>query len=66
MISFKKTEKIQSSEEIDQQIERLGDNVKRLLKNYFRQLGGENPKNVYGMVLPEVEIPLPDFFNATY
>ncbi|MCE3238145.1 MAG: factor for inversion stimulation Fis, transcriptional activator [Gammaproteobacteria bacterium] len=61
MISFKTTEKIQSVEEIAQQTERLSDSVKRLLKNYFRQLGGEDPKDVYEMVLSEVEMPLLEF-----
>lgn len=43
---------------VEQQGERLSDSVRRALKNYFNQLKGEVPKEVYQMVLAEIEVPL--------
>ncbi|MCC2666528.1 MAG: fis 1 [Gammaproteobacteria bacterium] len=61
MLSFKTTEKTTLDKKRVQESERLGDNMKRLLENYFSQLGGEAPKDVYDMVLSEVEMPLLEF-----
>ena len=36
----------------------LRDHVKQTLENYFSQLDGHKPANLYAMVLQEVEIPL--------
>ncbi len=38
--------------------ERLRDSVRNALKNYFSQLKGEEPKEIYPMVLAEIELPL--------
>jgi Fis family transcriptional regulator len=43
---------------VDQKNERLMDSVRHALKNYFRQLKGEEPSEVYPMVLTEIEVPL--------
>jgi Fis family transcriptional regulator len=43
---------------VEQQGERLSDSVRRALRNYFSQLKGEGPKEVYQMVLAEIEVPL--------
>jgi Fis family transcriptional regulator len=58
MFSFKTAKELKSTEEIIQKSERLSDSVRELLKNYFSQLDGEEPKNVYDMVLSEIEMPL--------
>ncbi|AJQ94402.1 DNA-binding transcriptional regulator Fis [Gynuella sunshinyii] len=36
----------------------LRDSVEKAMENYFSQLGGEDVKDVYHMVLSEVEAPL--------
>ena len=36
----------------------LRDSVKNALENYFAQLGGETPANLYDMVLEQIELPL--------
>jgi Fis family transcriptional regulator len=38
--------------------ERLRESVRQALRNYFSQLQGEIPTEVYQMVLAEVEVPL--------
>jgi DNA-binding protein Fis len=38
----------------------LRSNVQKSLDNYFQQLNGETPANLYGMVISEVEKPLLD------
>jgi len=58
MLSFKTTEETQLTEQIAQKSEFLSDSIRRLLKNYFSKLGGEEPKAMYQMVLSEVESPL--------
>ena len=58
MLSFKTIEKTQPPEEATQESECLSNSVKRSLKNYFSRLNGEEPKDVYEMVLSEVEMPL--------
>jgi Fis family transcriptional regulator len=58
MLSFKTIEKTPSDAAVSQQTERLNESVKHSLKNYFNRLNGEEPKDVYHMVLSEVEMPL--------
>jgi Fis family transcriptional regulator len=58
MLSFKTIEKTASDAAVVQQGERLHESVKNSLKNYFSRLKGEEPKDVYHMVLSEVEMPL--------
>lgn len=41
-----------------QQSSSLRESVQRALKNYFAQLGDQQPINLYDMVLAEVEAPL--------
>ena len=36
----------------------LGDQVSKSMRKYFKQLDGENPTDIYNMVLKEVELPL--------
>ena len=36
----------------------LGDQVSKSMLKYFKQLDGENPTDIYNMVLKEVELPL--------
>ena len=58
MISFKTIEETQLTEEIAQKSEFLSNSIKRSLKNYFSKLGSEEPKDLYDMVLSEIERPL--------
>ena len=60
MLSFKTIEKPPLDETIEpiQHSKYLRDTVKHSLKNYFSRLGGEEPKDIYEMVLSEVEQPL--------
>ncbi len=58
MLSFKTIEKTQLSDAMAQPSERLRESVKQSLKNYFSHLNSEEPKDVYDMVLAEVEMPL--------
>ena len=61
MLSFKTIRETQSTQAIAQKSESLSDSVRHLLKNYFSKLGGEEPKNIYDMVLSEIEMPLLEF-----
>ena len=36
----------------------LGHQVSKSMRMYFKQLDGENPVDIYNMVLKEVELPL--------
>ena len=36
----------------------LGYQVSKSMRKYFKQLDGENPTDIYNMVLKEVELPL--------
>lgn len=36
----------------------LHDSVRQALESYFQQLKGQNPDNLYELVLAEVEVPL--------
>ena len=36
----------------------LGHQVSKSMRKYFHQLDGENPTDIYSMVLREVELPL--------
>ena len=36
----------------------LHDSVRQALESYFAQLKGQNPSNLYDLVLAEVEVPL--------
>ena len=36
----------------------LGHQVSRSMRKYFKQLDGENPTDIYDMVIKEVELPL--------
>ena len=36
----------------------LGHQVSKSMRKYFKQLDGENPTDIYDMVLKEVELPL--------
>lgn len=36
----------------------LHDSVRQALENYFSQLKGDNPENLYDLVLSEIEVPL--------
>ncbi len=36
----------------------LGESVRYSLRQYFTQLDGQNPANLYGLVLAEIEKPL--------
>jgi Fis family transcriptional regulator len=58
MLYFKTVEKTASDVGVVQQSERLNESVRHSLKNYFSRLKGEEPKDVYDMVLSEVEMPL--------
>lgn len=51
-------EKIQSSFVVAQKNQPLHDSVRQALENYFSQLKGHMPNNLYEMVLAEVEAPL--------
>jgi DNA-binding protein Fis len=39
-------------------VERLGNAVEECLQQYFAQLDGQNPSNLYSLVLAEIEKPL--------
>ncbi|MDF1654770.1 MAG: DNA-binding transcriptional regulator Fis [Coxiellaceae bacterium] len=41
-----------------QSVQSMRDSVENLLDRYFSQLDGEDPANLYKMVLAEMEIPL--------
>lgn len=41
-----------------QSVQSMRDSVENLLDRYFAQLDGEDPANLYKMVLAEMEIPL--------
>ena len=43
---------------VEAQPQPLRDSVENALQNYFAHLDGEPPKNVYQMVLSEIEAPL--------
>ena len=36
----------------------LGHQVSKSMRKYFKELDGENPTDIYNMVLKEVELPL--------
>ncbi len=40
------------------QVQSMRDSVEQLLDRYFAQLDGQDPANLYKMVLAEMEIPL--------
>lgn len=43
---------------VQQNVQSMRDSVEQLLDRYFAQLDGEDPANLYKMVLAEMEIPL--------
>lgn len=51
-------EKSNSSFELTQKNQPLHDSVRQSLENYLTQLKGEQPSNLYELILAEVESPL--------
>lgn len=47
-----------SSFELPQKNQPLHDSVRQALENYLAQLKGQNPSNLYELILAEVEAPL--------
>jgi Fis family transcriptional regulator len=60
VIQLKEKTSIVAHVAIEQENESLSESVRQALRNYFDQLKGEEPKEVYKMVLSEVEVPLLD------
>lgn len=52
------TEKVMSPFIVAHKNQPLHDSVRQALENYFQQLTGEVPDNLYELVLAEVEVPL--------
>lgn len=48
----------QEIKEVASTSQSLGDSVRHSLRQYFSQLDGQTPANLYGLVLAEVEKPL--------
>lgn len=48
----------QEIKEVANTSQSLGDSVRHSLRQYFSQLDGQTPANLYGLVLAEVERPL--------
>ncbi|HEX4044545.1 MAG TPA: DNA-binding transcriptional regulator Fis [Gammaproteobacteria bacterium] len=44
--------------ELVQKNQPLHDSVRQALENYLAQLKGQSPKNLYELILAEVEVPL--------
>lgn len=57
-MSINALEKIESSFELTQKNQPLHDSVRQSVENYFSQLKGQSPNNLYDMILGEVEAPL--------
>ena len=58
VIQLKEKTSVVARVAIEQTGEPLSESVRKALKNYFSQLQGEEPKDVYPMILAEVELPL--------
>jgi Fis family transcriptional regulator len=61
MTLLKTIEEISSREALPNENKSLSDSVRQVLKNYFSQLEGEMPREVYDMLLSEIEMPLLTF-----
>jgi Fis family transcriptional regulator len=61
MTLLKTIEDISSREALPNENKSLSDRVRQVLKNYFSQLEGEMPREVYDMLLSEIEMPLLTF-----
>jgi len=58
MLDTRETQKVASSFTVSHKNQPLHDSVRQALENYFAQLKGQVPENLYEMVLAEVEVPL--------
>ena len=51
-------ERQETAFELTQKNQPLHDSVRQALENYFSQLKGQSPSNLYELILAEVEAPL--------